>query len=61
MEGTDIFVAIGRTPNTQYIGLEKAGIETTEKGHIRVNERLETTAPNVWAWESARAAQTSLT
>jgi pyruvate/2-oxoglutarate dehydrogenase complex dihydrolipoamide dehydrogenase (E3) component len=49
VEGTDILVAIGRTPNTTGIGLEKAGIEVTEKGHIRVNDRLETTAPNVWA------------
>ena len=49
VEGTDILVAIGRTPNTDGIGLEKAGIEVTEKGHIRVNDRLETTAPNVWA------------
>ena len=49
IEGTDILVALGRTPNTQGIGLEEAGIEVTEKGHIRVNDRLETTAPNVWA------------
>ena len=49
VEGTDILVAIGRTPNTDGIGLEKAGIEVTEKGHIRVNDRLETKAPNVWA------------
>jgi pyruvate/2-oxoglutarate dehydrogenase complex dihydrolipoamide dehydrogenase (E3) component len=49
VEGTDILVAVGRTPNTSGIGLEKAGIEVTEKGYIRVNDRLETTAPNVWA------------
>jgi pyruvate/2-oxoglutarate dehydrogenase complex dihydrolipoamide dehydrogenase (E3) component len=49
VEGTDILVAAGRTPNTSGIGLEKAGIEVTDKGHIRVNDRLETTAPNVWA------------
>jgi len=49
LEGTDILVALGRTPNTSGLGLEKAGIEVTEKGHIRVNDRLETTAPNVWA------------
>ena len=49
VEGTDILVATGRTPNTRGIGLETAGIEVTEKGHIRVNDRLETTAPNVWA------------
>jgi pyruvate/2-oxoglutarate dehydrogenase complex dihydrolipoamide dehydrogenase (E3) component len=49
IEGTDILVAAGRTPNTEGIGLEKAGIEVTGNGHIRVNDRLETTAPNVWA------------
>jgi pyruvate/2-oxoglutarate dehydrogenase complex dihydrolipoamide dehydrogenase (E3) component len=49
LEATDILVATGRTPNTTGIGLEKAGVEVTEKGHIRVNDRLETTAPNVWA------------
>ncbi len=49
LNGTDILVAVGRTPNTTGIALEKAGIEVTEKGHIRVNDRLETTAPNVWA------------
>jgi pyruvate/2-oxoglutarate dehydrogenase complex dihydrolipoamide dehydrogenase (E3) component len=49
LQGTDILAAVGRTPNTTGIGLEKAGIEVTEKGHIRVNERLETTAQNVWA------------
>jgi pyruvate/2-oxoglutarate dehydrogenase complex dihydrolipoamide dehydrogenase (E3) component len=49
VEGSDILVALGRTPNTSGIGLEKAGIEVTEKGHIRVNDRLETTAVNVWA------------
>jgi pyruvate/2-oxoglutarate dehydrogenase complex dihydrolipoamide dehydrogenase (E3) component len=49
VEGTDILVAVGRTPNTSGSGLDKAGIEVTEKGHIRVNDRLETTASNVWA------------
>ena len=49
VEGTDILVAVGRTPNTSGIGLDKADIEVTEKGHIRVNDRLETTAPKVWA------------
>ena len=49
VEGTDILVSLGRTPNTQGIGLEKAGVEITPKGHIRVNDRLETTAPDVWA------------
>jgi len=49
VDGTDVLVAVGRTPNTAGIGLDQAGIEVTERGHIRVNDRLETTAPNVWA------------
>jgi glycerol uptake facilitator-like aquaporin len=49
VEGTDVLVALGRTPNTTGIGLDRAGIEVAEKGHIRVNDHLETTAPNVWA------------
>lgn len=49
LEGTHLLVASGRTPNTQGIGLELAGVETTDRGHVRVNERLETTAPGVWA------------
>ena len=49
LEGTHLLVASGRTPNTEGIGLELAGVETTNQGHIKVNERLETTAPGVWA------------
>jgi pyruvate/2-oxoglutarate dehydrogenase complex dihydrolipoamide dehydrogenase (E3) component len=49
INGTDLLAALGRVPNTQGIGLEKAGIEVTKRGHISVNDRLETTAPNVWA------------
>lgn len=47
--GTHLLVAGGRTPNTDGIGLDKAGVLTTEKGYIKVNERLETTADGVWA------------
>ena len=49
LEGTDLLVAGGRTPNTSGIGLEKAGVETTARGHVKVNERLQTTADGVWA------------
>ena len=49
IEGSDILVATGRVPNTDGIGLEQAGVELDERGYIRVNERLETTAPDVWA------------
>ncbi|HYD15411.1 MAG TPA: FAD-dependent oxidoreductase [Hyphomicrobium sp.] len=49
IEGSDILVATGRVPNTAGIGLEEAGIALDARGYIRVNERLETTAPGVWA------------
>ena len=49
IEGGDILAAAGRIPNTASIGLEEAGVELDGRGYIRVNERLETTAPNVWA------------
>jgi pyruvate/2-oxoglutarate dehydrogenase complex dihydrolipoamide dehydrogenase (E3) component len=49
VEGTDLLVAAGRTPNTDGIGLDFAGVELTERGYIKVNERLETTAADVWA------------
>jgi pyruvate/2-oxoglutarate dehydrogenase complex dihydrolipoamide dehydrogenase (E3) component len=49
IEGSDILAAAGRVANTAGIGLEEAGVELDARGYIRVNERLETTAPNVWA------------
>jgi len=49
IEGSDILVATGRVPNTAGIGLDEAGVELDDRGYIRVNERLEATAPNVWA------------
>jgi pyruvate/2-oxoglutarate dehydrogenase complex dihydrolipoamide dehydrogenase (E3) component len=49
IESSDILVAAGRIPNTAGIGLEEAGVELDGRGYIRVNERLETTAPKVWA------------
>jgi pyruvate/2-oxoglutarate dehydrogenase complex dihydrolipoamide dehydrogenase (E3) component len=49
IEATDLLIAAGRTPNTQGIGLDLAGIELDGRGYICVNERLETTAPYVWA------------
>jgi pyruvate/2-oxoglutarate dehydrogenase complex dihydrolipoamide dehydrogenase (E3) component len=48
IEGSDILAAVGRVPNTAGIGLDEAGVELDAHGYIRVNERLETTAPNVW-------------
>ena len=49
IEGSDILVATGRIPNTAGIELEKIGVELDDRGYIRVNERLETTASGVWA------------
>ena len=49
IEGSDILVAAGRIPNTADIGLDKAGVELDAQGFVRVNDRLETSAPNVWA------------
>jgi pyruvate/2-oxoglutarate dehydrogenase complex dihydrolipoamide dehydrogenase (E3) component len=49
IEGSDLLVAVGRVANTAGIGLDEAGVELDARGFIRVNERLETTAPGVWA------------
>jgi pyruvate/2-oxoglutarate dehydrogenase complex dihydrolipoamide dehydrogenase (E3) component len=49
IEGSDLLVAAGRTPNTRGIGLESAGVELDPRRYVKVNERLETTAPGVWA------------
>jgi pyruvate/2-oxoglutarate dehydrogenase complex dihydrolipoamide dehydrogenase (E3) component len=49
IDGSDLLVAAGRTPNTEGIGLDIAGIELDPRGYAKVNERLETTAPGVWA------------
>jgi pyruvate/2-oxoglutarate dehydrogenase complex dihydrolipoamide dehydrogenase (E3) component len=49
VEGTDLLVGVGRTPNTGGIGLEGAGVKLTDTGYVAVDERLATTAANVWA------------
>jgi pyruvate/2-oxoglutarate dehydrogenase complex dihydrolipoamide dehydrogenase (E3) component len=49
IEGSDIMVATGRIPNTSRAGLDVAGVELDDRGYISVNERLETSAPDVWA------------
>jgi pyruvate/2-oxoglutarate dehydrogenase complex dihydrolipoamide dehydrogenase (E3) component len=49
IEASDLLVSVGRKPNTRGIGLEQAGVELDERGYIKVNDRLETTASNVWA------------
>jgi pyruvate/2-oxoglutarate dehydrogenase complex dihydrolipoamide dehydrogenase (E3) component len=49
IEGSHILVAVGRVPNTAGIGLDEAGVALDARGIIEVNERLEATAPGVWA------------
>jgi pyruvate/2-oxoglutarate dehydrogenase complex dihydrolipoamide dehydrogenase (E3) component len=49
MHGSHILVAAGRVPNTAGVGLDTTGVELDARGYIRVNERLETTAPDIWA------------
>ena len=49
LEGSHLLVALGRTPNTQGLGLELAGVDVDERGYIMVDDRLKTSAEGVWA------------
>jgi pyruvate/2-oxoglutarate dehydrogenase complex dihydrolipoamide dehydrogenase (E3) component len=49
LTGSHLLVATGRSPNTDDLGLDKAGIETGKNGFIKVNGRLETNVPGIWA------------
>ncbi len=49
LDASDILVAAGRTPNTDRLNLDRAGVEVDSRGYIRVDDRLRTTAPDVWA------------
>lgn len=47
--GTHILVAIGRRPNTDDLGLDKAGVAVDSRGFIQVDEMLQTNVPGIWA------------
>ncbi len=47
--GSHLLIATGRTPNSDTLDLPAAGIETDKSGYVKVNSKLETTAPGVWA------------
>jgi dihydrolipoamide dehydrogenase len=49
LRGTHLLIAAGRRPNTDDLGLENAGVQTDRHGFIRVNNRLETNVPAIWA------------
>lgn len=48
-EGSHLLLAVGRRPNTDDLGLDKAGIETDSHGYIRVDDQLRTSVPGIWA------------
>jgi pyruvate/2-oxoglutarate dehydrogenase complex dihydrolipoamide dehydrogenase (E3) component len=49
VEGSHLLLAVGRRPNTDDLGLDKAGIKTDGRGFITIDERLETSVPGVFA------------
>jgi pyruvate/2-oxoglutarate dehydrogenase complex dihydrolipoamide dehydrogenase (E3) component len=49
LRGSHLLVATGRTPNTEYLGLDSAGVQVDARGFIVVNERLETNVPGIYA------------
>ena len=49
LEVERVLVATGRAPNVEEIGLKEAGVQLTERGFVKINERMETTAAGVYA------------
>ncbi|MGD2144800.1 MAG: mercuric reductase [Anaerolineae bacterium] len=49
LAGSHLLLAAGRVPNVEHLDLDVAGIETTTRGDIKVNERLETNVPGIYA------------
>jgi len=49
LSGSHLLVAAGRPPNTDLLNLEAAGVETDERGFVKVNDRLETNVEGIWA------------
>ncbi|CAG2130824.1 FAD-containing oxidoreductase [Ralstonia mannitolilytica] len=49
VSGSHLLMAVGRVPNTDDLGLDKAGVEIDDRGNIRVDEQLRTNVPGIWA------------
>jgi pyruvate/2-oxoglutarate dehydrogenase complex dihydrolipoamide dehydrogenase (E3) component len=49
VNGTHVLLAVGRRPNTDDLGLEKAGVAVDARGYIQVDDQLRTSAPGIWA------------
>jgi len=47
--GTQVLLAVGRTPNTSDLGLDRAGVATDHRGYIVVDDQLQTNVPGIWA------------
>ena len=47
--GTHVLLAVGRTPNTHDLCLDRAGVATDERGYIIVDDQLQTNVPGIWA------------
>jgi len=47
--GTHVLLAVGRTPNTNDLGLDRAGVATDHRGYITVDDQLQTNVPGIWA------------
>ncbi|HVY43254.1 MAG TPA: FAD-containing oxidoreductase [Hyphomicrobiaceae bacterium] len=47
--GSHLLVAVGRRPNTDDLGLDKAGVATDKRGYIEVDDQLRTSVPGIWA------------
>src|SRR5262249_40311306 len=49
VEGSHLLLAVGRSPNTDDLGLETVGVARDDRGYIVVNDQLETNVPGIWA------------
>jgi pyruvate/2-oxoglutarate dehydrogenase complex dihydrolipoamide dehydrogenase (E3) component len=47
--GSHVLIAVGRKPNTDDLGLDKAGIKSDERGYVVVDDQLRTNVPGIWA------------
>ena len=49
VSGSHVLIAVGRTPNTQDLGVDQAGVVTDQRGYIVVDDQLQTSVPGIWA------------